>query len=46
MNELINMLPMTNSKEAAYTSIYAAERKEEKVMAAMTGVVRSRTEFR
>jgi hypothetical protein len=46
MNELINMLPMTSSKEEAYTSIYAAEIKEENVMAAMTGVVRSGTEFR
>jgi hypothetical protein len=46
MNELINMLPMASSKEAAYTSIYAAEKKEENVMAAMTGVVRSGTEFR
>jgi len=46
MNELINMLPMTSSKEESYTSIYAAERKEENVMAARTGVVRSGTEFR
>jgi hypothetical protein len=46
MNEFINMLPMTSSKEGAYTSIYDAERKEENVMAAMTGVVRSGTEFR
>jgi hypothetical protein len=45
MNELINMLPMTSSKEAAYASIYAAEKKEENVMAAMTGVVRILTDL-